>query len=147
MDPFSITAGVIGITQATIASISSLRDYIESIAEAKQVVKDVSSDLQTVQLSLAALGDVNISNEQTYNLAKADLQKTGVAEAVNSCGKAAADFSKMLDRWTRHSSAGRLSLRDHLSIGVWNREKLGRFRTQVQSCRVTVQFAVQSTQL
>lgn len=147
MEPFTITVGALGITQAAISGIVTLHNQIDSIAQAEQVVKDISSDLRIVQQSLSALGSIDLRGEEAYLLVKDDLDKTGVAEAVNVCGTAAANFSKKVDQWTKHSTPSRLSLRDHLSIGIWNKEKLGRFRSQVRSCRANVQFAVQSTQL
>jgi hypothetical protein len=147
MDPFSITVGALGITQFAISSIVQLRDSIYDLAEAKEVVQDVASNLDAVRRPLAALGELSISDEATYTAAKEDLEKTGVVEAVNNCGQACADFTKNLERWTRHSSSTKLSLRDRLSVGVWNKEKIRTFRTQVRSCQAIVQFAIQSTQL
>lgn len=147
MDPFSITVGALGITEFAISSIVSLRKLIDDLAEAKQVVHDIASDLEAVQRPLNALQALRISDQETYDIAKDDLEKTGVAEAVNSCGKSCAEFSRKLKQWTKHSSDARLSLRDHLSVGVWNKQKLQKFQTQVRSCQANVQLAVQGSQL
>jgi hypothetical protein len=111
------------------------------------VVQDIASNLEAVQRPLAALEELKISDSATYTAAKEDLEKTGVAEAVNKYGQAYADFINKLKQWTKHSSSMKLSLRDRLSVGLWNKEKIRTFRTQVQSCQATVQFAVESTQL
>lgn len=147
MDPFSITVGALGITDAAISSIVALRNTVDSIAAADKTVQEISADLEAVQRPLDVLGTLSIPDKETYGFAKASLEQTGVAETVNNCGQACADFSKRLDQWTRHSTDTRLSLRDHLSDGLWNKEKLSRFRTQVKSCRANVQFATQTTQL
>jgi hypothetical protein len=147
MDPFTITVGALGITEFAISSIDKLRDFVSSLAEAKEVVQDIASNLEAVQRPLAALEELKISDSATYAAAKDDLEKTGVAEAVNKCGQACADFTKKLEQWTKHSSSTKLSLRDRLSVGVWNKEKIGTFRMQVQSCQAIVQFAIESTQL
>jgi len=147
MDPFSITVGALGITELALSSIDKLRNLIDSLAEAKEVVQDITSNLEAVQRPLAALKELKISDSATYNAAKEDLEKTGVAEAVNKCGQACADFTTKLEQWTKHSSSTKLSLRDRLSVGVWNKEKIRTFRTQVQSCQAVVQFAIESTQL
>lgn len=147
MDPLSITAATIGITEAALSSISHLRGFISSLAEAKEDVQDIASTLEAIQGPLSALEQIKISDSATYAEAKSDLEKTGLAEAVNGCGQACANFSKKLRKWTKHSSDSRLSLRDRLSVGVWNKEKIRTFRTQVQSCQSIVQFAIESTQL
>jgi hypothetical protein len=55
MDPFSITVGALGITEFAISSIDKLRDFINGLAEAKEVVQDIASTLEAVQRPLAAL--------------------------------------------------------------------------------------------
>jgi hypothetical protein len=147
MDPLSITASTLGITQFAISSIVQLHDFINDLAEAKEVVQDIASNLEGVQRPLAALEELIISDPITYTAAKADLEKTGIVEAVNNCGQTCANFTDNLKRWTKHSSDTKFSLRDRFSVGVWNKEKIRTFRMQVQSCKATVQFAITSTQL
>lgn len=147
MDPLSITASAIGITGFAMTSIVELRTLIDDLSEAQDVVEDVAANLANIERPLAALEQLHISDGATSSAAKEDLRKAGVAEAVNMCGDACSDFSKNLTKWTRHSSATKLSLRDRLSVGLWNREKVRTLRTQVQSCEATVQFAVTNAQL
>ncbi|OAP54480.1 hypothetical protein AYL99_11581 [Fonsecaea erecta] len=147
MDPLSITASTIGITQFAISSIVQLHDFIDNLVEAKELVQDIASNLEGVQRPLAALEELTISDPTTYTAAKADLERTGVSEAVNNCGEACAKFTNNLKQWTKHSSDVKFSLRDRLSVGIWNKEKIRTFRMQVQSCQATVQFAIASTQL
>lgn len=147
MEPFSITASALGITGFALSSIDKLHELIVNLTEAKEVLHDITSNLEAVQRPVAALKDLRISDSATYATAKKDLEKTGVAEAVNRCGKACADFTEKLKQWTKHSSSTKLSLRDRLSVGVWNKEKICTFRTQIQSCQAVVHFAIGSTQL
>lgn len=147
MDPLSITTGVIGITEFAFSSINNLRSLIDGIKEATDVLEDVTSNLEAIQLPLSALENLQIPDSKTYDETKKDLEKTGVAEAVNNCGQACADFTKKLEQWTKHSSTAKLSLRDRLSVGLWNKEKIQTFRTRVSSCRAIVQFAIGSAQL
>jgi len=147
MDPFSITVGALGITEFALSSIGQLHSLINSLTEAKEVVQGIALNLEAIQRPLAALERLHISDQATHDKAKEDLKKTGVIDAVNKCGEACADFSKNLKQWTKHSSSTKLSLRDRLSVGVWNKERIRTFRTQVQTCQATVQFAIESTQL
>jgi hypothetical protein len=147
MDPFSITAGAIGITSFATTSILQLRSLVDSLSEAQDVVADVSSSLANIERPLAALEQLRISDEAILVAVKEDFRKAGVAEAVNSCGDACKKFSDNLTKWTKHSSATKLSLRDRFSVGVWNKEKIRTFRTQLQWCEATAHFAVASMQL
>jgi hypothetical protein len=147
MDPFSITVGALGITGFALSSMDHLRDLIGSLADAKEVVQDIALTLEAIQRPLTSLERLTISDHVTYAEAKSDLENTGVAEAVNRCGQACADFTRKLQQWTKHSNNSKLSLQDRLSVGVWNKEKIRTFRTQVLSCQAIVQFAIESTQL
>ena len=147
MDPFSITAGAIGITGFATTSIVQLHSLVGGLSEAQDLVADIASSLANIERPLAALEELSIPDESTSIAAKEDLRKAGVAEAVNKCGSACNEFSKNLAKWTKHSSTARLSLRDRMSVGVWNREKIRTLKMQLQSCEATVQFAVTSTQL
>jgi hypothetical protein len=55
MDPFSITVGALGITDYAISSIAKLHEFINSLAEAKDVMQDIAANLEAVQRPLAAL--------------------------------------------------------------------------------------------
>lgn len=147
MEPFSLTSGAVGITGFAINSILQLHGLINGLVEAKDVVQDVAANLESIEQSLAALEQLTITNEAISTAAKEDLKKTGVAEAVNKCGNACDEFAKNLKKWTKHSNTAKFSLRDRLSVGVWNKEKIRTFRTHLQSCEATVQFTVTSTQL
>ncbi|KAH8727034.1 hypothetical protein GQ44DRAFT_825144 [Phaeosphaeriaceae sp. PMI808] len=147
MDPFGITAGAIGITGVATASISQLHSLINGLGEAQDIWQDIVSSLEGIQRPLAALEKVSASDDAMLAAAKEDLKRMGVPEAVNKCGVACDAFGKNLRKWTKHSHTTKISLRDRLSLGVWNKEKIRTLRIQLQTCEATVQFAVTSTQL
>ncbi|USP80796.1 hypothetical protein yc1106_08070 [Curvularia clavata] len=147
MDPFSITAGAVGITSFALSSIDQLRKTIDSLAEAQDVFQDITSNLEAIQRPLIALQESRFPDGLSCTAAKEDLEKTGMAEAVNKCGQACSDFNVQLGKWTKHSTNTKLTLRDRLSVGVWNKEKICTFRTRVQTCQSIVQFSIESTQL
>jgi hypothetical protein len=94
MDPFSITAGAIGITGFATTSIVQLHSLIGGLSEAQDLVTDIASSLANIERLLATLEQLSISDESTSIAAKEDLRKAGVAEAVNECGSACNEFSK-----------------------------------------------------
>jgi hypothetical protein len=142
MDPLSITAATIGISGAAITSIISIRNTISNIQDAEEVVGDVCTQLANIQKPLDSLKELRISDTSTLTASKEALAKSGVAEAVNNCGKACAAFDKKLQKWTKHSPEGKLSFRDKVTVGVWNKERVLTFKTRVETCQLSVQFAV-----
>lgn len=147
MDPFSITAGAMGIAGVATTSITQLHSLVSGLTGVEDLVQGIVSHLEGVQRSIAVLEQVKISDEATSVAAKQDLEKAGVAEAVNKCGSACDEFEKSIKRWTKHSSLEKVSLRDRFQVGIWNREKIATFRVQLQSCEAILMLAVNSTQL
>jgi len=147
MDPLSITAATIGISGPAIASIASVCNTIINIQDAEQIVGDIRTQLGNIQRPLDSLKGLRITDTSTLTASKNALARSGVAEAVNDCGKACAAFDKKLQKWTKHSPEGKLSFRDKITVGVWNKEKIHTFKTRVETCQLSVQFAVSSVQL
>jgi hypothetical protein len=147
MDPLSITAATIGISGAAITSIVSVRNTINNIRDAEEVVGNIRTQLESIQRPLDSLKELRIGDTGTLTASKEALAKSGVAEAVNDCGKACAAFEKKLQKWIKHSAGGKLSLRDKITVNLWNKEKVLTFKTRVETCQLSVQFAVSSVQL
>jgi hypothetical protein len=146
MDPLSITAATIGITTFALTSIKQLRDTINDVAEVKEVIEDISTDLTGILAPLDSLRELLDPESNISAAAKADLEKTGVADAVNKCGDLCNDFTKRLEKWTKHSSGPKLSFRDRLTVSV-NKDKIHTLRVSLQSCQFRLMSAVQITQL
>jgi len=147
MDPLSITAATIGISDAAITSIVAVRNTIDHIRDAEEVAGNIRTQLESIQRPLDSLKELRISDTGTLSASKDALAKSGVAEAVNDCGKACAAFEKKLQKWTKHSAEGKLSFRDKVTVGVWNKERVLTFKTRVETRQLSVQFAVSSVQL
>ena len=147
MEPFSITAGAIGISGVATTGFAQLRNMIDGLSEAPDVLRGTTTSLENIERPLGTLRQLTISDESSSITIKEDFRKTGIAEAVNSCSKACDEFSKNLEKWTKHSSNQKISLRDRFTVGVWNKERIRTFQTHLQSCEATVQFAVASAQL
>lgn len=114
--------------------------------QAEDVLQDVTSNLEGIKHPLRTLSELCIADEQTSYAAKQDLKKSGMIEAVNNCGQACDNFSKKLSKWTKHDNS-KTTLKERLLVGIWNKEKIRTFETQVQSCQAIIQLAVTSTQL
>jgi hypothetical protein len=148
MDPFSISIAAVGISGTAITSVSALRKTIAAVKDAHEDINDIRAQLDKIRSPLDALQalvtDTDAEMSATFKQA---LLKTGMANAVNDCGKACEAFDKRLQKWTRHSREDKLSLRDKMLVGIWNKERVRTFRTRVETCQRTVHFAISSTQL
>jgi len=147
MDPLSITSATIGISTAAIAGIVSLRNNLDTVRDAHDIVGDIRTQLDNIQRPLDSLKTLTVTDNDTLAVTKETLTECGVAKAVNDCGEACAAFNKKLQKWTRHSPEGKLSLRDKVALGFLNKEKVNTFKTRVTTCQSSVHFAVVSVQL
>ncbi|KAH7069997.1 hypothetical protein BKA63DRAFT_519941 [Paraphoma chrysanthemicola] len=147
MDPFSITAGAIGIGGVATTAIAQLHTAIGGYSGAHQDVQNILLSLEQIQAPLAALERLTFPDAAATARALEDLRSTGVANSVNASGEACSKLTKDLKRWTRHSKPDELSFRDKFLVGLWNKEKISTLKTQLQSCAQTLHLAVSATQL
>ncbi|KAK5110158.1 hypothetical protein LTR85_001551 [Meristemomyces frigidus] len=145
--PFSITVGAVGISTAAITSILQLKEFISGLVDAPSELKKIRADLEAIEPSLSALKVISTPDEQTLGAAKAEVEKTGLAKAVNSCGDACERFNARLGKWTRHSSREKMDWTDRLKIGVWEKSAIQKMAVQVETCKTTLSLAVTSTNL
>jgi len=147
MDPLSITAGALGITDFALSRFSELYTLIKDLAGAKEGLDRVVSFLEGIQSPLDALKDIKIPNQAVLADAQESLKKAGLAEVVNRCSEECAGFTKKLKKWTRHSQDGELSKRDRFSIGVRHKEEIKTLHDTVESCQGLVQLSIGTAQL
>ena len=146
-DPFSITAGAIGVSEAALSGISSLRRTIANLQNAPKEVENIRSSLKITQDTLASLETLRISDGTLSSQISVNLTQAAVGKTVNDCGEACGQFAKDLLKWTSRSSDSQMSARDRFSVGLWHRAKIERYKTQIQSCQSAVVFATTGAQL
>jgi hypothetical protein len=134
MDPFSITAGVVGIVSATLHCVRLLVKDLQNIADAPDAVTALTKDLQSVDLALTSVQAVTESQWKSLGEAV-----TAQSEASITCCKTSCErFKTSLDRWTRHSTDGTLSWRDRTTLGVFRQGHIRSMSEQLQYCNITL---------
>jgi len=115
MDPFSITAGAVGIVGPTLHCVRLLVKDLQNIADAPDVVKALTNDLESVDLALASVQAVTDLQWKSLGDSVTAQSKSAITSCKTSCER----FKTSLDRWTRHSTDGTLSWRDRATLGVF----------------------------
>ncbi|KAH7345842.1 hypothetical protein B0T11DRAFT_224812 [Plectosphaerella cucumerina] len=134
MDPFSITAGVVGIVGPTLHYVRILVKDLQNIADAPDAVKALTHDLQSLDLALASVQAV--TDPQWKSLGDAVTAQSEAA--ITSCKVSCERFKTSLDHWTRHSTDGTLSWRDRATLGVFRQGHIKSMSEQLQNCRITL---------
>ncbi|KAK5125659.1 hypothetical protein LTR85_011933 [Meristemomyces frigidus] len=146
-DPFSITVGAVGITTAAIASTLQLKDLIAGLSDAPTDLQKIHANLEALGPALSALESISVPDEHALGSAKTEVEKTGLAKAVNGCGSACEKFKVKLEKWTKHTSKQKMDWRDRFKVGVWESSAIQKMAVQVETCKTTVTLAVASTNL
>lgn len=139
MDPLSITAAAVGISEVATSSLTGLLQLIRRIEGADEELRNISSGLEAVTMSLAALSEIRHEDAEEF-------EKTKLKHVVDRCGQSCNQFRKFLNRWTIQSG-DKLSLRAKWSIGLFRRSQVESLKEQIWACQSTVQLAVTSTLL
>jgi len=144
MDPFSITAGVVGIAAPTIHCVRLLVEDIRRIADAPDTVAALQDDLVALDKTLTSLQDISDAQWKSLGDSVVDSSKAAMDVCVASCDK----FRTDLAHWTRHTGRdGKMSLRDKAAVGFFKQGQIKTLSEQLQSCKATLGFAVSSATL
>jgi len=144
MDPFSIAAGVVGITAPTLHFVRLLVDDIQKIADAPDTIKVLRDDLASLEKTVTGLQAISDAQWRSLGIGVVDSSKTVMSTCMASCDK----FRTELVRWTRHSaSGGKMSWRDRALVGFFKQSHIKTLSEQLQGCKVTLSFAVSSATL
>jgi len=146
-DPFSVTAGAIGVSWGALSGISSLRQTLTDLKNAPYEVNDTMSSLKVTQDTLASLESLKVFDSLLSTRINANLEQAAIGETVKNCGEACRQFAKDLPKCTAHSSDSQMSARDRFSVGIWHRAQTERYKNQIQACKSSVVFATTSAQM
>ncbi|KAH7010789.1 uncharacterized protein B0I36DRAFT_257120 [Microdochium trichocladiopsis] len=97
-DPFSITAGVIGIVAPALHTTRLLLNDLRKISEAPSVVSALCEDVSFVEGTLESLAAVSEQQWRALGVVVAKQSEHAIAACTTSC----AEFRTDLQRWTRH---------------------------------------------
>jgi hypothetical protein len=137
-DPFTITAGVVGIVVPALHGARLLIDDLKKITDAPRVVTSLETDLTSVSSSLESLKAINEPQWQVLGSRIVDQSKAAVKTCTTACDAMRGD----LQRWTRRSRDGKLSWRDKANIGFFKERRVKAMSEQLQSCKQTLSSVV-----
>jgi hypothetical protein len=138
MDPFSVTAGVVGIAAPAVHCIHMLLRDLQKIIDAPETLKSLKEDLLSVDQALTSLQA--ISDLQWKSLGETVVIQSKAA--TTTCKESCDRFRTALSRWTRHSEDGKLSLRDRAMVGFFKQGYVKSMSEQLQQCKLTLTSVV-----
>lgn len=137
-DPFSITAGVVGITVAALHSVRLLLDDLQHLNDAPKTIRRLLEEVRSVE---AALGLLQSVENREWELLGPGVSKES-ENTITSCTQACTLFRTELQRWTKHSSDGKLVWADRAKVGFFKQGQIKAMSEQLQNCRLAINSIV-----
>lgn len=137
-DPFSITAGAVGITVPALHGIRLLLEDLQQLKDAPKTVKRVVEDVHSVETALNLLQSVE---DREWSLLGANVAEES-KKTISSCTQACDLFRTDLQRWTRHSEDGKLGWKDRTNVGFFKQGQIKAMSEQLQNCKLTINSIV-----
>lgn len=134
-------AGIVGVVVPAMHYTRLLLNDIEKIREASDTVAGLQKELEGVLGTTEKLKAVDPSELETLGVAQQSLS------AIKTCDEACEDFRKDLQRWTKHSKDGKISLRDRINVGFFQDENIKSLSRRLQTCKTTLILSVNTATL
>ena len=141
MDPLSVTASVVGITTAALASTQFLVKTIDNVKDAPATIKDISADLRAVESVLQDL------NAKAQDGSSQIIQSNQIGPAVENCDRACKAFQLQVERWMQHSEEDKIFWISRWRIGLFGQERIKTFKGQLSDCKSTLNVALTTATL
>ncbi|GAD95439.1 hypothetical protein BC1G_13219 [Paecilomyces variotii No. 5] len=133
-DPLSVSTGIIGVVIPALHGARLLLEDLRNIKDAPRTVRELEDIITSIEVALTSLQGV--TNEDWDALGKTVADQ--VKAATHACTETCYVIREDLQRWTRHSSSGKLSVWDRANIGVFRQSRIKSMLEQLQSCKITI---------
>jgi hypothetical protein len=137
-DPFSVTAGVIGIVVPALHGVRLLLEDLQQLRDASKTVKRLTENVQAVDTALQLLKGVE---EREWKLLGEDVAQESKV-TISSCTQACNSFRANLQQWTRHSSDGKLVMQDRAKVALLKKGEINTMVEQLANCKLTINTVV-----
>jgi hypothetical protein len=142
-DPVSLTLSVLGIIAPALHGIRLLVNDLRSISDAPSTLKTLQADVSSVETALQSLETISQPQWEALGTAVLEQSQSAIGTCTTSCTK----FRDDLQRWTRHSSNGTISVRDRVSLGFVRQSQVKSMSQQLQKYQTVLNLVVSTATL
>ena len=144
IDPFTAATGAVGIVGFALQSAQQLSTAIDGVAEAPANLVAIRGDLQALSSNLNKLQMQVVNEGADERLLQMD---EGLSGALKSCGADCHKFEEELTKWTKHSPAGQVGVRDRIKVGIIKTGPITAFRERLTQSKSTLGLALDTLSL
>lgn len=147
-DPLSITASVIAVANLAYSSSKVLFETISGIRDAPESLHHLKTDIGILYNTIYHLHQWLAKGERT-DATLSQAQKSNLREiepSLAACRTACDAFKAKIDQLLRHSTDGRISLRDKIKTHFQENE-ISSFQARLESYKLTFAIAVEFSSL
>lgn len=133
-DPLSISASVVGLVVPALEGTRLLVDTLRAIRDAPKALQDIETDLKSVEASLGSLKGIDESQLKLLSEQVYDQCRDTISRYKSACD----GFRGDIQRCTKRTRDGKLSWRDKVNVGFFNKKRIEGMSRQLQSCKLTL---------
>jgi len=137
-DPFSIVAGVVGITGVALHGTRVLLDDLQQLKDAPETITCLTEDIRSVDATLKLFQNLEDKEWELLGAGVAEQSKA----TISSCTKACEIFRIDLQRWTKNSVDGEMARRDRAKVGLFKRGQIKAMTSQLANCKLSINSVV-----
>lgn len=137
-DPLSVTAGVMGIVAPALHVSRVLFNDLKSIKDAPDKIKTLTDNINSLTMALTSVESIDDNEWKSLGPALIDNAKATITTSTATCERFNADVQK----WTKRSKDGSLSLLDRSMIGFFRQHHLISMSGEIQTCHTKITSVV-----
>jgi hypothetical protein len=137
-DPFSVTAGVVGIVAPALHISRVLLNDLKSIKDAPDNIKTLTDNIDSLTMALTSVESIDDKEWKSLGPALIDNARATITTSTATCERFNADVQK----WTKRSKDGSLSLLDRSMIGFFRQHHLISMSGEIQTCQIKITSVV-----
>lgn len=141
MEPLSVTASVIAVATLAAQSTKVVYQAIDSLVEAPQAIAHSKTLLAGTQTALDSLTGTLTTTQDPQARLGSVLQALELEQTLRSTQQLCEKFGATIAQYTSHSTDGRFSSRDRISVG-FHKSQIDQFNQQVGDCQKTLSLVV-----
>ncbi|KAL4911901.1 hypothetical protein BDW62DRAFT_38543 [Aspergillus aurantiobrunneus] len=143
-DPFSITAGAIGIAGVTLQGVTALLNDVQAIQNAPSLISSLEQDILAIQKVLQIFG----SDEESSKLRSLSPDtQSALHLAIQHCGQACDAFRAKIKKWSANSVDGKLRWWDRARVGLFAEADVNMLRDSLAASKHTMNAALNTASL
>ncbi|KAF3398566.1 hypothetical protein F1880_005923 [Penicillium rolfsii] len=133
-----VTASVVGIVVPALHISRLLLKDLRSIKDAPDTIKTLTDNIDSLTMALTSVESIDDNEWRSLGPALIDNAKATITTSTATCER----FSANVQKWTKRSHDGSLSLLDQCVVGFFKQQRLTSMSEEIKTCQTKITSVV-----